>query len=351
MAKSSRSTAKAASVRDSNVAVVIVNYRTPELTTRCVAALAKERKGLPRLRVVVVDGGSSDGSAENLAEVLARPNYAGWVDFRPLPINGGYGWANNQAMLGLAQSENPPEFIHILNPDTQVEKGAVEQLCEALMSDPRCAAAGSQLIAPNGAAVPSAFRFPTFGREFVAAARSEAVGRLLGIPPTVVDATQGAEVDWVSGASVMFRSEALRDVGLFDDGFFLYFEEVELMHRLKARGWSVRIAPESRVVHIEGASTGGPAARAQPRTWYESRRRYFALTGGAAALVGANAGRLAGRALGLVKGVLGRSHGGDGTRTSDLLRSGLWPDAMDSRPSVTSWGDLPGRRPAWMTRR
>ena len=99
----------------------------------------------------------------------------------------------------------------------------------------------------------------------------------------------------------MFRAEALRDVGLFDDGFFLYFEEVELMHRMKAKGWTVRHVPQSRVVHIEGASTGGPAARAQPRTWYESRRRYFALTGGVLSLVTANAGRLAGRAVGLAK--------------------------------------------------
>lgn len=340
--------AKAASIRDSNVAVVTVNYRTPGLTKRCIAALSKERDALPRLRAVVVDGGSGDGSAAELAEAFGRPAYADWVEFVPLAINGGFGWANNQAMLTLARQPQPPDFIHVLNPDTEVMPGGIEALVAEIRAHPGCGAVGSQLVAPGGAIVPSAFRFPSAGREFVASARSEAVGRLLGIAPTVADAVQSAEVDWVSGASVMFRSDALREVGLFDDGFFLYFEEVELMHRLKAKGWGVRQVPESRVVHIEGASTGGPAARAQPRTWYESRRRYFALTGGVRALASANAGRFAGRALGLAKGVIGRPPG-DGTRTKDLFRSGLWPRARDGRRSVASWGDPPGTPPAWMT--
>src|SRR5437588_6905794 len=112
-------------LEEAAVAVVNVNYRTPELTRRCIAALSKERARLPRLRAVVVDGGSGDGSAAELAEALAHPDYADWVEFLPLAINGGFGWANNQAMLLLARSDAPPEFIHLLNPDTEVEPGAV----------------------------------------------------------------------------------------------------------------------------------------------------------------------------------------------------------------------------------
>jgi GT2 family glycosyltransferase len=332
-----------------SVAVVIVNYRTPELTKRCVAALAAERERLPRLRAAVVDGGSGDASPQILAKALAEPEYADWVSFLPLAINGGYGWANNQAILRLAGEKNSPEFIHILNPDAEVSEDAVARLVGELQAHPRCGAAGSQLLAPGGHAVASAFRFPSAGREFVAAARSEAIGRMLGIAPMVVRATESTEVDWVSGASVMFRSEALRDAGLFDDGFFLYFEEVELMHRMSAKGWSVRHVPESRVVHVEGASTGGPAARAQPRAWYESRRRYFALTSGRSSLVGVNLAWLVGRAAGIAKNALRASADGDGMRSGDLLRFGFWPGA--SRPSVPSWGEPPGRPPAWMERR
>jgi hypothetical protein len=336
--------------KETNVAVVIVNYRTPELTKRCLAAVKGERRQLPKLRAVVVDGGSGDGSADALAKAVADPDYSEWVEFLPLAINGGYGWANNQAILSLAREPNPPEFIHILNPDAEVSEGAVMRLVDEMQAQPRCGAAGSQLLAPGGRPVPSAFRFPSVGRELVAAAGSEALGRVLGIALTVVEANESAHVDWVSGASVLFRAEALRDVGLFDDGFFLYFEEVELMHRMKAKGWSVRQVPESRVVHIEGASAGGPAARAQPRTWYESRRRYFALTRGRMSLVAANLARLAGRAVGLAKGMVRPSDGGDATRIGDLLRSGLWPSSEDQKPSVPAWGDPPGKPPAWMER-
>jgi len=336
-------------IAKADVAVVIVNYRTPDLTKQCLEALRGERRRLPRLRAFVVDGGSGDGSAEALAKAVADPDYSEWVSFRPLPINGGYGWANNQAILTLAREQNPPEFIHILNPDAKVSDGAVALLIEEMLAHPNCGAAGSQLLGPNERDVPSAFRFPSIGRELVAGAQSDAVGRLLGVAPTVVSSNQSAEADWVSGASVMFRSGALRDVGLFDDGFFLYFEEVELMHRMKAKGWSVRHVPESRVVHMEGASTGGPAARAQPRIWYESRKRYFALTGGPVSIIGANLAWLVGRGAGLLKSLLRRSSDGGGMRTSDLFWFGFTP--VKAKPSVPSWGDPPGDPPAWMERR
>lgn len=330
---------------------MIVNYRTPELTRRCLAALQRERRLLPKLRAVLVDGGSGDGSADALAAAITDPEYSDWVSFLPLAINGGYGWANNQAILRLAREPNPPEFIHILNPDAEVSGGAVMRLVEELRAHPRCGAAGSRLLTPDGRTVPSAFRFPSIGRELVAASGSEALGRILGVAPTVIDAKNSVEVDWVSGASVMFRSDTLRDAGLFDDGFFLYFEEVELMHRMKARGWAVRHVPDSRVVHIEGASTGGPAARAQPRTWYESRRRYFALTSGRMSVVAADLARLAGRAARFAKRLLRRPGSDDSIRTGDLLRSGLRSRLQDRRPSIPHWGDAPGKEPKWMKRR
>ncbi len=330
------------------VAVVIVNYRTPDLTRRCIAAVAKEREKLPLLRAVVVDGGSGDDSAAVLAEALAHPDYADWVEFLPLPINGGFGWANNQAILTLARQENPPEFIHVLNPDTEVMPGAVAALVADLQEHPACGAAGSLLIGSDGHPAASAFRFPSPGREFVSASQSEVLGRLLGIAPTVVDAKDCSEVDWVTGASVMFRADALRETGLFDDGFFLYFEEVELIRRLHAAGWTVQHVPASRVFHLEGAATGLGAARPLPGYWYRSRLRYFALTGGAAVAAAANLAWAAGRFAGMIKQAIGRFDNRTGAHLADLLRSGLWPHREDRSPSVAMWGDPPGKPPAWM---
>jgi N-acetylglucosaminyl-diphospho-decaprenol L-rhamnosyltransferase len=319
------------------------------LTVRCLAALRGEKRSLPELRAVVVDGGSGDGSATILAQAVAQPDYRDWVSFLPLPLNGGFGWSNNQAMLTLARQSSPPEFIHLLNPDTEIIEGAVVSLVEHLRAHARCGAAGSQLLGRDGEPAASAFTFPSAGLDFVTSSQSEFLGRLVGVGPRTVNAEHSIEVDWVTGASVMFRSAALRETGLFDDGFFLYFEEVELMHRLRARGWTVRHVPASRVVHIEGASTGVGAAAAPgplPAYWYRSRRRYFTLTGGASAALGANLAWLAGHAAGKVKAAFGRTP--PGARVRDLMRFGFWPRPNDGGPSVPAWGDAPGKPPAWM---
>ena len=335
------------------VAVVIVNYRTPQLTFDCLAALGGERKSLPGLRAIVVDGGSGDESAGVLAEAVARPEYKGWASFMPLPINGGFGWANNQAILTLALDPEPPEFIYVLNPDTRVLGEAVTKLVQDLRGHPRCGAAGSQLVDGVGRPSASAFYFPSVGRELVNGSQSEKLGRIFGVERTPTLADEAREVDWVTGASAMFRMAALRDTGLFDDGFFLYFDEVELMHRLRRHGWTVRHVPESRVVHLEGASTGlGESASVSrlPAYWYRSRRRYFALTGGRPSVVGADLALLTGRFVAILKALV---RPGFRSRAAglDLLRFGFWPRRADRHPSAPRLGDRPGVPPSWMTQR
>jgi len=345
------SASPAARPQQSRIAAVIVNYRTPDLTMRCLAALLAERSTLPGLRAMVVDGGSADGSATQLAEEIAQARYREWVSFLPLELNGGFGWANNQAILELAREGRGPDFVYLLNPDAEVRHGAVAALIEELTAHQRCAAAGSQLLKPDGSLAASAFRFPSIGREFINAAQSEKLGRLLGVASTVVESRESMEVDWVTGASVMFRADALRETGLFDDGFFLYFDEVELMHRLRSRGWTVRHVPRSRVVHAEGASTGlGAGARSLPSYWYQSRRRYFALTRGRAGVIAANLAALAGSGIAGLKRLSGRPQAHRPARARDLVRSGFWPSATDECPSAPAWEDRSGRPPAWSSR-
>ena len=339
------------SLDDVSITVVIVNYRTADLTRQCLAALKGERSHLPKLRAVVVDGASQDRSAEVLAMTVAEPGFSEWVSFLPLTINGGFGWANNQAILSLAGNENPPEFVYLLNPDAEVLTGAIAALVRDLRENPQCAAAGSQLLNEDGSPAASAFRFPSPGRELLAAAQSEKLGRLLGISSTVIQANESADVDWVTGASVMFRMEALRDAGLFDDGFFLYFEEVELLHRMTVSGWTVRHVPQSQVMHIEGASTGlGAAAqRLRPAYWYQSRRRYFALTSGPWSVLLVNLAWLVGRAARMAISPFRRLKQSNEMRFGDLLRFGTWPPSAVA--SVPEWDDKPGQPPAWMSLR
>ena len=177
-------------------------------------------------------------------------------------------------------------------------------LVRCLHNHPSAAAAGSQLLDPDGALSGSAFSFPTLRREFARGARTGLIERLLALRRDVEALQELAEVDWVTGASVLLRASALRQVGLFDDGFFLYHEEVELMWRLRRGGWTIMHEPRSRVVHVGGAATGVRKDRSdvsvmprRPAYWYRSRRRFFARSLGQTAASVALALWLAGHLL------------------------------------------------------
>lgn len=335
------------------IAAIIVNYKTPDMVMGCLAALAGERAALPDLRAVVVDNASPDNSAEVLAQRLAGAEWAGWVDFLPLPLNGGFGWGNNQAILHLLQGDTPPEAVLLLNPDAVVEPGAVAALARDLAARPDAGAVGSQLVNPDGTLSGSAFRFPTVGSEFVRGTGISRIGALLGIPPTLVPFGEVGPVEWLTGASVLLRVAALRQCGLFDTGFFLYFEEVELLRRFADNGWTCYHCPASRVLHVAGASTGvvdgtSRAARVPPDYVFQSRKRYFALTGGRGRALLADLAWLAGGLIGQVLGLVRPKWRSPdiGRERAALLRLGLGAPAPVS--AIARCDDAPGLRPAWM---
>jgi GT2 family glycosyltransferase len=302
---------------------------------------------------MLVDGHSPDGSADYLHQQLADAEFQSWVSFLPLSRNGGFGWANNQAILTLGQSAEPPRFVYLLNPDAEVHRGALSTLYDHLAAYPNCAAAGSQLLNEAGCPTSSSFRFPSIGTEFVRGCRAPKLGKFLGIPSLPIE--QGSRcVDWVTGASVMIRLEAMADCGLFDDGFFLYFEEVELMHRFRQRGWQVRHVPESQVTHLEGAATGlGAGADKElkrlPAYWFASRRRYFTRTLGPVRAVFASLAWASGHVLWKMRALGGRDSRGGGVMREgrDLLAHGILPTADDLVSSATLLGDPIGRPPLW----
>jgi N-acetylglucosaminyl-diphospho-decaprenol L-rhamnosyltransferase len=340
---------------EASIAVVTVNYRTPELTKACLASLLREKAALPNLQVLVVDGGSADGSAGQLAAEVARKQYRGWVTFLPLEINGGFGWANNQAILRLMRGDRP-DFIHLLNPDSEVELGAVRMLVEYLLNHPRTAAVGSQLLEPDGSVTGSAFSFPTIRGEFARGARTAVVEKLFKVPPISIESDSAIEVDWATGASVMLRTEALREVGLFDEGFFLYHEEIELMWRLRQAGWNIAFEPRSRVRHVGGAATGVHSRQTpdkleprKPPYWYRSRSRFFALTRGRAVATMAFMAWLVGHAfwrMRRIAGLAAKSKPVD-HQLRDHLRC-TFPRGYDSSRMAIPVDSAPTEKPAWM---
>ena len=341
------------------IAVVIVNYRTPELTVAALEAIAVSRDAFPTLTAIVVDGGSPDDSAARLGAVIATPRWRDWVTFLPLAVNGGFGWANNQAMLRLADTDPQMDYIYLVNPDARVEPDAIARLVDAFGQHPNAGAIGSLLIDDDGSPSGSAFRFPSPGREFLRGCRVHALGRLMGIKPTLVVADTIVEADWVTGAAVMFRTRALAETGLFDSGFFLYFEEVELMWRLRKAGWQVLHQPASRVWHVGGAATGLTynqkdvmLAPPLPDYWFASRLRMLALTRGRLVGTLASMSWLAGHgglmALRLVGLKRGERLNRDEART--LIRHGMIPTDRDRTAAIVRFGDVPETPPAWMDR-
>lgn len=343
------------------VAIVSVNYRTPALAVRCVRSLAAEREALPGLKVVVVDGGSGDGSAEQLQRELGQPEFAGWVEVLPLDINGGFGWANNQAILKLMSEADPPEYIHLLNPDCEVEPGAVTALLDVLRDRPRAGAVGSQLLEPDGSPTGSAFNFPSLRGEFARGARTGLLDRLLHVPPPAIEtATELVQAEWVTGASVMFRVEALRQTGLFDDGFFLYHEEVELMWRLRQAGWEIWHEPASCVKHVGGAATGVHSraveeaeAPRKPAYWYQSRSLFFARSRGLRAARAAWLMWLAGHAIYRARRLarLAESAKPVKKELSDAVEHGVPRRSLWSRGGAVPLDAPRWVRPAWMQQR
>lgn len=342
-----------------DLAVVIVNYRTPGLTLACVESLLPARVASAGLRAIVVDGGSADGSAEQIAADVAARGWGDWVTVLPLAVNGGFAFANNRAIAALAAAGPLPHAIALINPDARVRPGALEAMAALLDREPRAAAVGALLIHEDGRRQSSAFRFPSIRGEFCRGAQTGLVDRLLRVPPSSIDSDVAVEVPWVTGAAVMLRTAALAEAGLFDEGFFLYFEETELMRRLRDRGWTVWHEPAARVVHEGGAATqirdpetGLPYARPMPAYWYQARLRYFALERGRPFALAAGLAWIAGRGWWRVRQTLvPRRRVGPKREVLDLVHHGLWPRRVDATAAVRTLQQPGGDRPAWMTRR
>ncbi|MGI9147196.1 MAG: glycosyltransferase family 2 protein [Chloroflexota bacterium] len=229
-----------------DVSVSVVSYRTPALLRLCLAALDRDRARID-MDVTVVDNASEDGSAEMVADAFP------WVRLIRNERNVGFGAAHNQAMQ-LACGR----YLLILNSDAMPVDGAVRALVDFLDAHPRVGLAGPRLRFPDGRVQPSRRRFPTFATlllESTQLQRFSPDNRVLRhyyVADRSPDEPQ--EVDWLVGACVCVRASAAAQVGLFDERFFMYSEELDWCRRFRAAGWHIAYVPESEVVHVEGAS-------------------------------------------------------------------------------------------------
>lgn len=226
----------------------------------------------------VVDNESGDGSFEMLtAEVEA----AGWDEDGRVRViasgrNGGYGAGNNVGIRAGLPDGRRPDYVYILNSDAFPDPGSIAALVDYLETHPKVGFAGSYIHGPDGAPHHTAFRFPSALGELEGAARFGPVSRLLArhvVAPPLPEATE--DVDWLAGASVMMRRSVLDEIGLFDETFFLYFEETDLCRRAAVADWPTVYVRESSVTHLGSVSTGARNWVRTPQYWFDLRLHYF----------------------------------------------------------------------------
>jgi N-acetylglucosaminyl-diphospho-decaprenol L-rhamnosyltransferase len=270
-----------------SVWIIIVNYRTAALTIESLRALSSQVGDLGGGRVVVFDNSSADRSLEEIRVAIRMENWSGWASVEPLDRNGGFSYGNNFGLRAALGAPDQVEYVMLLNPDTVVRDGAVKALVSFMASHPRVGIAGSRLENSDGVVECSAHTFHSPIGELLGAARIGVLSRLLSRYAVTLPLCNEAHIsDWVSGASMIIRRQVIKDIGLMDEGYFLYFEEVDYCRRANSAGWECWYVPESRVMHIEGASTSITySARRRPAYWYDSRRRYFTMHYGVAGLL------------------------------------------------------------------
>lgn len=270
------------------VQAIVVNYRTADSTLAAVESLVPAMEGLGK--IVVVDNHSADGSFERLSEVVRERGLADRVDVVGSQVNGGFGYGNNVAIHRAYDSNELPDYFYLLNPDALAEPNTVRTLVEFMDSTPHAGIAGTRIHNMDGTQHISAFRFPSPLGELESGLRLGMATRVLGkwVVARELPRKTG-RVDWVSGASLMLRRSVLEKIGLFDERFFLYFEETDLCFRARRASFETWYVHEAIVRH-EGSISTGMKERGNriPRYWFSSRQRFFWKNYGSSSLLAAN---------------------------------------------------------------
>ena len=249
-----------------DLGIVIVNYNTRDLLRRCLETVFASTE--VQFSVCVVDNASSDKSAVMVAEEFPSVHLIANDD------NLGYPAANNQGLrwLGFGKKrQGDATYALLLNPDTELPPDALKKAVAFMAAHPDVGILGPKLVRPDGAldlacrrSFPSPevsfYRLIGLSRLFP---RSRRFGRY---NLTYLDPDETAEVDSVVGAFMMVRDDALSEVGLLDDTFFMYGEDLDWAYRIKQAGWKVVYYPEITVLHVKRAASRA-SARAQVEFW------------------------------------------------------------------------------------
>jgi GT2 family glycosyltransferase len=247
--------------------VVIVSHGAPALLRRCLASL-REHPPAAAMRVTVVDSGSPDETPEMVAREFPEVRLV-------REANIGFSAANN-----LALRESSADFALLLNPDTEVYAGTLDAALARMSADPRIGMVGVKLVTESGALDHACKRsFPT---PLAALAHFTGIGRGADAPgalsqyrATDLGDDEPGEVDAVNGAFMLCRTAAIREVGLLDEGYWLYMEDLDWCHRFWDAGWKVFYEPAGTALHVKGGSSAGRRAPRQEIAFHRGMGRFY----------------------------------------------------------------------------
>ncbi|MCO6449825.1 MAG: glycosyltransferase family 2 protein [Caldilineales bacterium] len=262
-----------------NIGVVIVSYNVRDLLTKCLASVFDESQRFHggAVRVVVVDNASIDGSADRVAEQFPQAKLIRSGE------NLGFAAGNNAGLRALgfdgeAQTDEGCDAVLLLNPDAELHPGALTALGGFLEMHPRAGGCCPRLSYGDGSFQHSAFRFPSLAQlllDFFPLHHRLLDSRLNGrYPRRLYDGDQPFAVDFALGACLLARSDAVRSVGLLDEGYFMYAEEMDWQRRMQDAGWPLYCVPAAHVVHHEGQSARQFRSAMTVALW-RSRLRYY----------------------------------------------------------------------------
>jgi len=253
--------------------IVIVNWNTGDLLAKCLQSLVDlpETDRFLINEVFVVDNASSDKSVVKAEVVVGRSINQPRVRFIKETINHGFAAGNNVALRRILDGDED-EHVLLLNPDTEVRAGALPALLDVLKEKNDVGIVGSKLLNPDGSVQGSVRPFPKLG-DFVLYALK--LGRARQIQQEKsFDYSQPAYVDQVMGAVFLIRRETMQQVGLLDEGFFLWFEEVDYCWQALKQGWKTYFTPRAEVIHAQGVSFSQLLGLKKTKPWLKSSLYY-----------------------------------------------------------------------------
>ena len=262
---------------DLDLLVIVLNYRTPDLTIDCLASLASEVEAVPNVHVTVVENGSGDDSCERIRGEIEAKGWSTWATLIDQPENLGFAGGNN-----LAWRKSPSaRYLLLLNSDTVVRRGSLRYCYDVMQAEPSIGAMGIRQILRDGSVENSVRRFPTPLRMFCSAIglpwRSPKLFGWANVEDVSWDRqTVRRDVDWIGGAFLMVRGGILLEIGgLLDEDFFFTGEDIEFCHRLRRAGYRCVYDPTVAVHHMHGGSSDADKVATKQMMKYTLAARYL----------------------------------------------------------------------------